>query len=231
MSKSKIKVFVDGPEISEIKEFLNLDGFTFNPSLFKKLGAKDYLGFTKEILTETKNKPVSIEVFADDEENCLNQAKKIASLNKNIYVKVPITYTNGNSTKNLIKKLSGEGILLNITAIFTLDQAKEISSSLEDKRHILSIFSGRLYDIGIDAFEVFKNITTFAHNYTKCETLWASCRMAFDLKSAEKAGGDIITMTPQLIRKLKLFGKNPSEYSLETVKGFFNDAEKAGYEI
>ena len=231
MTKNKIKVFVDGPEISEINEFLNLDGFTFNPSLFKKLGAKDYLGFTKEILAETKNKPVSIEVFADDEENCFNQAKKIASLNKNVYVKIPITYTNGNSTKNLIKKLSGEGILLNITAIFTLDQVKEISSSLEDKRHILSIFSGRLYDIGVDAFEVFKDITSFAHNNTKCETLWASCRMAYDLKSAEEAGGDIITMTPQFIRKLKLFGKNPSEYSLETVKGFFNDAKKAGYKI
>ncbi len=231
MKKDNIKVFVDGPEISEINKFLNLDGFTFNPSLFQKLGAKDYLGFTKEILAETKNKPVSIEVFADDEENCFNQAKKIASLSKNIYVKIPITYTNGNSTKNLIKKLSSEGILLNITAIFTLDQVKEISSSLEDKSHILSIFSGRLYDIGVDAYEVFKDICSFAHNNTKCQTLWASCRMAYDLKSAEKGGGDIITMTPQFIKKLKLFGKNPCEYSLDTVKGFFNDAKKAGYKI
>ena len=102
---------------------------------------------------------------------------------------------------------------------------------MKTKGNILSIFSGRLYDIGIDAFEVFRDITSFAHNNTKCETLWASCRMAYDLKSAEEAGGDIITMTPQFIRKLKLFGKNPSEYSLETVKGFFNDAKKAGYKI
>ena len=231
MNKDKIKIFVDGPEILEINEFINLDGFTFNPSIFKKLGAKDYLSFTKDILAKTKNKPVSIEVFADDEENCLNQAKKIAKLSKNIYVKIPIIYTNGSSTKNLIKKLSDDGMLLNITAIFTLDQVKDISSSLGNNNHILSIFSGRLYDIGINGFEIFKNITSFAHNHTKCETLWASCRMPYDLKLAQESGGDIITMSPSFIRKLKLFGKSPSEYSLETVKGFFNDAKKAEYKI
>lgn len=231
MEKKKIKLFVDGPDVSEINEFLNLDGFTFNPSLFKKLGAKDYLSFTKEILGETKDKPVSIEVFADDEENCYDQAKKIASLSKNIYVKIPITYTNGKSTKNLIKKLSDSGIQLNITAIFTLDQVKNISSSLGNNSHILSIFSGRLYDIGINAFEVFRDINKFAHDNTKCQTLWASCRMPYDLKSASDSGGNIITMSPPLIRKLKLFGKSPSDYSLETVKGFFNDAKKAGYKI
>ncbi len=227
----KIKIYVDGPEISEIKKFLIYDGFTFNPSLFKKLGAKDYLLFTKEILNETKDKPVSIEVFADDEENCYQQAKKIASLSNKIYVKIPISYTNGKSTNKLIKRLTNEGLLLNITAIFTLDQVKEIIKSLGTEKHILSIFSGRIYDIGLNAFQIFKNISDFAHENSNCETLWASCRMAYDIKSASESGGDIITMTPSHIKKMKLFGKSPSEYSLDTVKGFYQDAKAAGFKI
>ena len=231
MKKRNIKIFIDGAQLSEIKNFEKYDGFTFNPSIFKKLGAKDYLEFTKEIIKETKDKPLSIEVIADDEDSCFKQAKIISKLNNNIFVKIPITYTNGKTTKNLIKKLVNESIKLNITAIFTLNQIKEIISEVQSSDHILSIFSGRLYDIGLDAGEIFKTISNFVHENSKCETLWASCRMAYDLITAEKSNADIITMSPSLAKKVKNFDKTPEEFSLDTVKTFYNDAKDSGFKF
>ncbi len=231
MKSRKIKIYIDGPEIKEIKNFLNFDGFTFNPSLFKKLGAEDYLDFSKKIITETKEKPISIEVFADDYDTCLYQAKKINNLGKNVFVKIPITYTNGESTIKLIKKLSDDGVKLNITAIFTLNQIQDILEEIKNHGHILSIFAGRIYDIGKDASILFKEMSDYIHSNSKCLSLWASCRMAYDLIASEKAGADIITMTPALVNKINLFGTTPEEFSLETVKGFYNDAKKAGFKI
>ncbi len=231
MKSRKVKVYVDGPEIKDIKNFLDYDGFTFNPSLFKKLGATNYIEFSKKIIIETQGKPISIEVFADDYETCLYQAQKINELGKNIFVKVPITYTNGESTIKLIKKLTDEGIKLNITAIFTLDQIKNILEEIKNHPHILSIFSGRIYDIGKDASVLFKEMSDYIHSNSKCLSLWASCRMAYDLIASEKAGADIITMTPSLVKKINLFGTSPEEFSLDTVKGFYNDAKKAGFKI
>jgi len=231
MKSRKVKIYVDGPEINEIKNFLKFDGFTFNPSLFKKLGATNYIEFSKKILKETKNKPISIEVFADDFENCLKQAKKINELGDNVYVKIPITYTNGESTVKLIKRLSEDGMKLNITAIFTLTQIKNILNEIKDKQHILSIFSGRIYDIGLDASILFEEMSDYIHANSKCLSLWASCRMAYDLISSEKSGADIITMTPGLVKKIDSFGKSPEEFSLNTVKGFYDDALKAGFKI
>ena len=231
MKNIKTKIYIDGPEVDDIKNFLNYDGFTFNPSLFKKLGAIDYLEFSKKIIKETKDKPISIEVFADDHDTCLNQAKKINALGSNIYVKIPITYTNGKSTIKLIEKLSNDKIKLNITAIFTLDQIRDILDAIKNYPHILSIFSGRIYDIGKDASILFKEMSDFIHSNSKCLSLWASCRMAYDLIAAEKAGADIITMTPSLVKKTKLFGTSPEDFSLDTVKGFYNDAKKAGFKI
>tara|TARA_B100001057_G_scaffold497321_1_gene601127 strand:- start:1856 stop:2551 length:696 start_codon:yes stop_codon:yes gene_type:complete len=231
MKNRKVKIYIDGPEINEIKNFLNFDGFTFNPSLFKKLGAVNYMEFSKKIIQQTKNKPISIEVFADDYDNCLEQAKKINALGENIFVKIPITYTNGKSTIQLIKKLSEIDIKLNITAIFTLEQIKNILNEIKLKQHILSIFSGRIYDIGLDAASIFKEMSDYIHDNSKCLSLWASCRMAYDLVTSEKSGADIITMTPNLVKKISLFGKSPEEFSLDTVKGFYNDAKKAGFKI
>ena len=231
MKSRKVKVYVDGPEIKDIKNFLDYDGFTFNPSLFKKLGATNYIEFSKKIIIETQGKPISIEVFADDYETCLYQAQKINELGKNIFVKVPITYTNGESTIKLIKKLTDEGIKLNITAIFTLDQIKNILEEIKNHPHILSIFSGRIYDIGKDASVLFKEMSDYIHSNSKCLSLWASCRMAYDLIASEKAGADIITMTPSLVKKINLFGTSPEDFSLDTVKGFYNDAKKAGFKI
>ena len=228
----KIKIYIDGPDNKEIKKyFSSVDGFTFNPSLFRKLNVKDYLGYTKSLLKLTKKKPLSIEVFADDEKNCFYQAKKISEISKNIFVKIPITYTSGKSTKNLIKKLSQHNIKLNITAIFTLNQIKEIYPMIKNKSHILSIFAGRLYDIGIDANKEFKKMSTFIKRKTKCKSLWASCRMTYDIKSAAGVGADIITVPPIYLNKKKLFGLKPKKYSLDTVKGFYLDAKKSGFKI
>ncbi len=228
----KIQIHLDGANNLEIKKYLNhVDGFTFNPSLFRKLGVKDYLQYTKNLSKLIKKKPLSIEVFADDEKNCFDQAIKISQISKNIYVKIPISYTSGKSTKNLIKKLSDKNIKLNITAIFTLKQIKEIYPCIKNKKHILSIFAGRLFDIGIDANQEFKVMSNFIKNKTTCLSLWASCRMVYDVIGAAKAGADIITIPTSFFIKKNSFGKSPSKYSLETVKGFYNDAKKSGFKI
>ena len=144
---------------------------------------------------------------------------------------IPITFTNGSSTKNLISELVKEEIKLNITAIFTLDQIKEIIEVVKDSNSILSIFSGRIYDIGLNAEEKFTEMSDFIHNNSSCKSLWASCRMTYDYLTAKKASADIITMSPNLIKKMEIFNKDPLQYSKETVIGFYEDAKKAGFKI
>ena len=229
--KKKIELYLDGPTIKEIKEFKNIDGYTFNPTLFKKLDARNYINFSKKICKYTKNKPLSIEVIADDEINCYEQAIKISKISKNIFVKIPITYTDGSSTLKLIQKLIQQNINLNITAIFTIEQIKKILPSISQTKTILSIFSGRLYDIGLDASKLFLEMSNYVHKNSKCKTLWASSRMSYDFISAIKSNGDIITMPSDIAIKLKIFGKNPKSFSQETVQTFFNDAKKSGFKV
>ena len=226
-----MKIFLDGPNLDQIKSIKKIDGYTFNPSLFKKLGAKDYIKFTKLILKKTSNKDLSIEVIGDNYSSCYKQALKISEINKNIRVKIPITYSNGKSTKKLLKSLVKKNIKLNITAIFTLNQIKEVLPILKDTTSILSIFSGRLYDIGIDASEKFKIMSNYVHKKSKCKTLWASCRMSYDIKSAKDSNADIITISPSLFVKSRKFGYSPLKYSKDTVKGFLIDARKSKFKI
>ncbi len=226
-----MKIFLDGPNLDQIKNIKKIDGYTFNPSLFKNLGAKDYFKFVKLILNKTSNKDLSIEVIGDSYLSCYNQALKISALNKNVRVKIPITYSNGKSTKKLLKDLVQNKIKLNVTAIFTLSQIKEVLPVLKNTSSILSIFSGRLYDIGIDAAEKFKTISNYVHKNSKCKTLWASCRMAYDIKTAQKSKADIITISPSLFIKSKQFGYSPLKYSKDTVKSFLIDARKSNFKI
>ena len=165
MNNTKIKLYADGPTSEQINQEypLKIDGYTFNPSLFKKNGAKDYLEYSKKIINECNDKPVSLEVFADDEENMVRQGKLLNSLGKNIFVKIPIVYTNGESTLNVIKTLVDEGIKLNITAIFLLDQIQKILPTIKNTSTILSVFAGRLYDSGIDAKEKMVEINNYVH--------------------------------------------------------------------
>ena len=225
-----MKLFLDGGNFEEIKR-IRSDGYTFNPSLYRKLGAKDYLTFSKQILKKIKNKHVSLEVIADDEKNCLRQAKILSSLGKNVYVKIPIIFTDGKSTKNLIKKLINENIKLNITAIFTLNQIKKILPNIKNSKTILSIFSGRIYDIGMNAEVEFKKINKYVKKNSKCLTLWASCRMPYDYYIARRSGANIITMSGSMIEKMKKFRTTPDKYSKETVIGFFNDAKKSSFKF
>ena len=222
------KIFLDGGNFKEIKK-IKADGYTFNPSLYRKLGAKNYINFSKQILKKIKHKHVSLEVIGDDEENCLRQAKILSKLGKNVYVKIPIIYTNGKSTKELIKKITNEKIKLNITAIFTLGQIKKILPSIKNTETILSIFSGRIYDIGKNAEVEFKKINKYVKKYSHCKTLWASCRMPYDYFTARRSGANIITMSGGMIEKFKKFGTNPEKYSKETVIGLFNDAKKTKF--
>lgn len=225
-----MKLFADGPTFQEIKD-LKVDGYTFNPSLYKKLGAKNYLDFTREIASLTKNKSVSIEVIGDNYDDCLIQAKKLAKISNNFSIKIPIMFTNGNSSKKLIEKLAEEKINLNITAIFTLEQIKEIMECIKNTETILSVFAGRIYDIGIDAHAKFNEISEYVHRNSKCKVLWASCRMPYDYQKAKSCNADIITMAPEMIKKMKLFGKEPKDYSRDTVVGFYEDSTKAGFKI
>ncbi len=233
MNNKKIKLYLDGPSIEQINEDhkVQIDGYTFNPSLFKKNGAKDYLEYSKKILSECANKPVSLEVFADDEENMIKQAKILNNLGTNVYVKIPIVYTNGKSTYNVIEVLAKEKIKLNITAIFLIEQIKKIIPAIKNTSSILSIFAGRLYDSGIDAKEKMIEINNFVHENSSCLTLWASTRMAFDYITAETINTDIITMQIDHVKKLKLIGTDPAEYSIDTVKQFYKDAKDSGFEI
>lgn len=234
MSKKKILLYADGLTLDEFnKDFgIEIDGYTFNPSLFKKHGAKDYLDYSKKILSLSNSKPVSLEVFADSEAEIITQARKLSSLSSNVYVKVPITFTNQDFTTEVIKKLIELKIKLNITAIFTLQQVEEILPIINDTETIISVFAGRIYDCGLDASKIMEDISKkLKKDQSKCKLLWASPRMSYDFLKAIETGSHIITMQSSQIQKLKSFGKKLEDYSLETVKQFFNDANSSGYKI
>jgi len=233
MTKKKIKLFADGLKIEEFEnDFgIDIDGYTFNPSIFKNQGVKDYLDYSKKLIIKSNKKPISLEVFDDDEKSMIRQAKILNDLGENVFVKIPITYTNKEYTDKVLETLVKEKIKINLTALFTLKQIQKILPIVKDTNTILSVFAGRIYDCGLDANNIMREICDFVKNNSKCEVLWASPRMPYDYKGAINIGADIITMQSQQIQKLKLFGKKPEEYSLETVKQFFNDAKNSGYKI
>tara|TARA_X000000950_G_C13731634_1_gene584528 strand:- start:120 stop:821 length:702 start_codon:yes stop_codon:yes gene_type:complete len=233
MKDKLIDLYADGVKASEfnLDYGIEIDGYTFNPSIFKKHGAKDYLEYSKDILSQCSDKPVSLEVIADDEDNMIKQAKKLGSLGDNVFVKIPIVFTDAKSTEKVIMKLVSENIKMNITAIFTLNQIQNILKSIKDTKTILSVFAGRIFDTGKDAFEIMKEINNIVHNESKCRTLWASPRMSYDYINAIKSKTDIITMQPNQIAKLSLFKKDLNQYSVETVKQFFDDANSSGFKL
>tara|TARA_B100000287_G_scaffold286590_1_gene270153 strand:- start:331 stop:1029 length:699 start_codon:yes stop_codon:yes gene_type:complete len=229
----KINLYMDGPRLDQINNSygLEIDGYTFNPSLFKKNGATDYIGYSKKILEICSGKPVSLEVFADDHDGMINQGQILNNLASNVFVKIPISFTNGDTTSKVIHELLNLGIKLNITAIFTLEQIKNIIDIIKDSESILSVFAGRIYDCGVDAKEKVKEINTFIKDNSKCKSLWASTRMPFDYVTAIDVKSDIITMQISHIEKLKMFGTNLNDYSLKTVKQFYEDAKSSGFKI
>lgn len=232
---SNLKIFADGADINSIKKTLKnklVKGFTTNPTLMKKAGIKNYEIFSRKVAKLVYPKSVSLEVFSDDLEEMYCQAKIISSWGKNIFVKIPIINTKGISTNKIIKKLSNDKINLNITAIFTFKQIKDVFDILnKNSNTILSIFAGRIADSGRDPKDLIKKSVKISKNYKKIKILWASTREPYNIIEAINCGCHIITVSDDIINKIKNFNKNLNTFSRETVQMFYNDAKLSGYKL
>ena len=232
----KIKLFADGANIQDIKSLYSsgdVRGFTTNPTLMKKAGVDNYLDFALQVLEVVNDLPVSFEVFSDDFDEMYKQAKTLASLGNNIYVKIPVTNTKGETSAPLIKKLDKEGIKINVTAVFTTEQVQEILSNMSGNNpHIISVFAGRIADTGLDPVNIMKDCLAKIKNHSPLlELLWASPREVLNIYQAEEVGCDIITATPDILKKMSLRGKCLEEFSRETVTMFYEDAQTSGYRL
>jgi len=226
----KINIYADGGNKDSIKKYDKgklIKGFTTNPSILKKAKVKSYKKFAIDLLRIVKKKPISFEITTDTNKEIYDQAKEISSWGKNVYVKIPIVNSKGNSNINVIKKLYAEKIKLNVTAVFTIPQIKQLLSSLKKQnvQMILSIFAGRIADTGKDPLPFIKFAIKKRKN-NKIKILWASAREIFNLYEADKVKCDIITLTDDLIKKIKLKNKSLKLYSIETSKTFFDDAKE-----
>lgn len=234
-SQLKIRIFADGAnkkEILELNQNPFVKGFTTNPSLMKKAGITDYLSFSKEVLSEIKDKPFSLEVFADDLSEMERQAKIIASLGDNVYVKIPVMNTKKESTAQLVSSLSSAGIKINITAVFTVQQSLEMVSALKnDTPAFLSVFAGRLADTGIDPVPLVAGSVGAASMKKNVEVLWASTREVWNIYQAEALGCGCITAPGDVIKKLSQDYKSAYDQSHETVLTFFRDSTDAGFSL
>lgn len=231
----RIKLFCDGADFdSIISMYANpyIKGFTTNPTLMRKAGITDYEQFGRKVLAAVPDRPISLEVFADDLDGMEEQAREIATWGPNVNVKIPVTNTKGEFTGSLIRELSKEGIVLNITALLTTDQIAEVAEALSpDTPAIISVFAGRVADTGVDPVPLMEEGLQLLENRPKAELLWASPRELLNVFQADEIGCHIITATPDILAKLKLVGKDLQEYSLDTVKMFYTDAHAAGYSI
>ena len=235
MNELTIKIFADGADVDEIVSMdvsNSVDGFTTNPTLMARAGVENYLSFAKEVLSKVKQKSISFEVFSDDLDEMYEQAIILRDLGENVSVKIPVTNTKGVPTYSLVERLSNEGVKLNVTAVFTKSQIQSIYDALNPEiNSIISIFSGRIANAGIDPEPIVKFAVDLCSENAKIEILWASPREVFNLIQAERCGCHIITMTPNLIRSTKDIGKDLDQYSLETVKMFYDDAVKSGFKL
>ena len=231
----KTKIFCDIAELDLIKKFNKkkiVKGFTTNPSLMRKAGAKDYKSYSKKILKICKDKPVSLEVFADDYEDMKKQAIQINTWAKNIYVKVPVVNSKGKFMRKIIKELNAQNIKLNITAVYTAKQTEKILKIINKKtKVIISIFAGRAADTGKDPVPEFKKSISMARKFKNVEILWASVREPYNYIQAKQLGCHIITVPPATIEKIENFGKSFDQLTKETVKAFLVDSKKSNFSI
>ncbi len=231
----KTKIFCDIADIELIKKFNKkkiVKGFTTNPSLIRKAGAKDYTSYAKKIIKLAKNKPVSVEVFADEFFNMKKQAIKINSWGKNVYVKIPITNSFGKFSGKLIKELNEKKVKLNITAVYSAKQTDKILKVLNKKtKVIISIFAGRAADAGKDPIPEIEKSIKLAKKYKNVEILWASVREPYNYLQAKKLSCHIITIPPAIITKIENFGKSFERLTIETVKNFLIDSKKSKFTV
>jgi len=229
------KIFCDSADYETIKFFNNksiVKGFTTNPSLMRISGATNYKDYSFKILKICKKKPISFEVFADDQKEMLKQAYKINTWGKNVYVKIPVVNSKGQFTGPVIKELSSKGIKLNITAIYSFEQVEKVLKCLNKKtKSIISIFAGRMADKGKDPLPIFKKSIYKVKKNKNIEILWASTREAYNFIQAKQLGCNIVTMPPKIINQINSFGKSSKQLTIETVKGFLTDSKKSKFKI
>ena len=231
----KTKIFCDTADIKIIKKFSKnslVSGFTTNPTLMRFSGAKNYKTYAKKLLKICKKKPISLEVIADKFDEIEKQAYEIKSWGNNVYVKVPVTNSKGNFSGKIIKRLSDKGLKLNITAVYTANQVKKIVKCLNKNSHsIISIFSGRMADVGKDPVPIIQQSVKITKKMKKIKILWASTREAYNYMQANDCQCEIITMPPKIIEKISKFGKSFRVLTLDTVKTFYKDASEANFKI
>lgn len=231
----KIRIFADGADVDSIRKAAadpRIHGFTTNPTLMRAAKVRDYQRFARDVLKIVPDRPVSFEVFADDFPTMERQAREIASWGGNVYVKIPVTNTNGEFSGPLIATLSGSGIKLNITAILTLDQVEGVVRNLaEQTPAVVSVFAGRIADTGRDPVPIMTKALQALRQRPRAELLWASPRELLNVFQADAIGCHVITITDDLLRKFALVGKDLGEFSRETVSMFYKDALAAGYSI
>ena len=231
----KPKIYCDIADLNLIKKFYKkkiVKGFTTNPSLMRKAGAKNYKDYSKKILKLSKNKPVSLEVFADNYSEMKSQALKINSWGNNLFVKIPVTNSKKVFMGQLIKELNKKNIKLNITAVYSSNQTRQILKKINKKTPvIISIFAGRAGDVGMDPIPEFRKSISLSKKFKNVEILWASVREPYNYLQAKQLGCHIITVPPSIIEKIEKFGKSFSQLTNETVNGFLKDSKKANFKI
>lgn len=231
----KVKIFADGADIAAMKEMARksfIKGLTTNPTLMRKSGVENYKRFAGEVLEQISDKPISFEVFSDDLAEMEKQALEISSWGSNVNVKIPITNSKGQPTTELVRKLSDQGVALNITAIMTPAQVEQITEAVNaDVAVFISVFAGRIADTGRDPIPFMQKSLDIMKAKPKSELIWASPRELLNVFQAEEIGCHIITATSDILKKLEIVGKDLDEYSLETVKMFRDDALASGYSI
>ncbi|HVR64452.1 MAG TPA: transaldolase [Polyangia bacterium] len=235
-SLDTIKIFADGaslPDLTALAGNARIAGFTTNPTLMRKAGVRDYRAFAREVLQHITEKPISFEVFADEFAEMNRQAREIATWGGNVYVKIPVTNTRRESAAALVKALAADGVKLNVTAICTLAQVREVAQALAGGApSVVSVFAGRVADTGRDPVPLMREALQICRDRDQSiELLWASPRELLNIVQAAEVGCDIITVTPDLLKKLELVGKDLGEFSLDTVKMFHRDAQDAGYKL
>lgn len=231
----KVQLYADGADLPSIVALAadpRIAGFTTNPTLMRKSGVSDYVAFAHKMLEAVGGRPTSFEVFADDFPTMRSQALTIASWGANVYVKIPVTNTKGESAAPLVAELSAKGVQLNVTAILTNDQVRAVTDALAaDTPAIVSVFAGRIADAGVDPEQAMRDALEILKAKPKARLLWASPRELYNVVQADRIGCHIITAPPDILKKLHLLGKDLTEYSLETVAMFRQDALAAGYDI
>ena len=231
----KVKIFADGASLSEIVNLSQrtyIKGFTTNPTLMRQANVSDYVEFAHDVLDHIKDRPISFEVFSDEFDEMERQARLIASWADNVYVKIPVTNTQGKPSYELISRLAQSGVKVNVTAVFTLAQVKKVTQALlHGPSSVVSVFAGRVADAGVDPAVHMHKALEIVRECPSAELLWASPRELWNIVQADQVGCHIITVTSNLLSKLSLLGKDLEEFSLDTVKMFYDDAQKAQYKL